>query len=82
VAAELRARLGDRAAKVPRRTLPDLALRTMARVNPELRGVVPMLGRRYAHSSAKAQRLLGWAPRLPAETVIACAESLLDRGLT
>lgn len=80
VAAEIRDRLGDRAARVPRRTLPDLALRALARVSPELRGVVPMLGRRYVHTSAKARTVLGWAPRPATETVVACAESLLDRG--
>jgi dihydroflavonol-4-reductase len=78
-AAELRSRLGDRAAKVPRRTLPDFALRAMARVSPELRGVVPMLGRRYVHTSAKARARLGWAPRPATDTVVACAESLLGR---
>jgi len=40
-----------------------------------------MLGRRYTHTSARAQKLLGWAPRPAGETVVACAESLLDRGV-
>lgn len=77
MAAELRNRLGAAARKVPRRTLPDVALRVMARFQPELGGIVPMLGRRYVHSNAKARDVLGWAPRPATTTVVECAESLI-----
>lgn len=80
VAAELRGTLGAAARKVPRRTLPDLALRAMSRLDPALRAVVPMLGRRYVHSSEKARTELGWDPRPAATTVVDCARSLLAHG--
>jgi nucleoside-diphosphate-sugar epimerase len=81
VAAELRARLGADARRVPTRTLPDLGVRLFARVRPELGGLVPMLGRRYSHSNAKARTRLGWEPRPPATTVVDCARSLIDAGV-
>lgn len=79
VADELRARLGEAAKRVPRRTLPDAALRLMARAQPALGGIVPMLGRRYTYSHAKAHDLLGWTPRPARTTVVECAESLLGQ---
>jgi dihydroflavonol-4-reductase len=81
VGEELHARLGERAARAPRVEIPDADIQAAAQVNPELAGIVPMLGRRYTHTSAKAQKLLGWAPRDPRETVTDCAESLLARGV-
>jgi nucleoside-diphosphate-sugar epimerase len=80
VAKEIRAKLGAAATKVPTRTVPDFALRSMALVNPELRGIVPMLGRKYVHTSEKAQRVLEWSPRLAAATVVDTAQSLVDRN--
>jgi dihydroflavonol-4-reductase len=53
----------------------------MARFRPGLGGIVPMLGRRYTHSNAKARAVLGWDPRPPATTVVDCARSLIDHGV-
>jgi nucleoside-diphosphate-sugar epimerase len=80
VAAELRAKLGSSAAKVPTRKLPDFALRALSVFDPALRAVTPMLGRKYVHTSAKAKRVLGWQPRPAATTVVDCAESLITHG--
>ena len=77
VARTLRERLGDRASRVPTRTLPDLVLKTLSLVVKEIRPLVPMLGRSYTYSHDKAARLLGWQPRPAATTVVECAESLL-----
>jgi dihydroflavonol-4-reductase len=77
VAAALRARLGDRAAKVPTAALPDLAARALAAVSPEMKAMLPLLGRTQAFSTERARRLLGYAPRPAVDTVADCAESLL-----
>jgi nucleoside-diphosphate-sugar epimerase len=73
----LRAELGARAAKVPTRTLPDFAVKLLARFIPQLRMFVPDLGRLYVASNGKAQALLGFAPRPVERTLADCAESLL-----
>jgi nucleoside-diphosphate-sugar epimerase len=77
IAQALRTGLGERAARVPTRALPDFLVRTFALFVPQLRGLVPMLGRVNALTSEKARRVLGFAPRPAAETVVDCAESLL-----
>src|SRR5262249_7259150 len=81
IARLLRAELGDAAAKVPTRQLPDLVVRLLALVVPALRAIMPGLGRRHRHSTAKAEQVLGWRPRPAADTVLDCARSLLDLGL-
>lgn len=76
----LRAGLGPAAAKVPTRVIPDFVVRLVARFfDRSLRGVVPGLGRRNRHSTAKALRVLGWKPRPAAETVVDCGRSLIER---
>lgn len=80
VAAVLRDRLGDAAAKVPSRTVPNLLVRAMAVVDPRIRSVVRQLGRRMEYSSKQAETLLGWSPRAVEETVVDCAQSLIDAG--
>ncbi|MEU7787969.1 NAD-dependent epimerase/dehydratase family protein [Amycolatopsis sp. NPDC049159] len=77
IAAVLRERLGDRAAKVPTRELPVWTARALARINPGLRILGPQLGRNYDATSAKAQRVLGWSPRPIEDTIADTAESLL-----
>jgi len=79
MALALRAGLGDAAAKVPTRTLPNLAVRVAARFDGSLREIMPALGRRHRHSTDKARRLLGWQPRPAADAVVACGRSLLGR---
>ena len=76
VAATLRKALGPRAAKVPTRRLPDLAFRALALFNPQFRMLAQEVGRRNPVSSDKARRMLGFAPRPAAQTVIDCANSL------
>ena len=63
IAKVLKARLGERASKVPTRKLPNLVIRLGALVNVELRDLVPLLGKVRNATSAKAQRVLGWQPR-------------------
>jgi dihydroflavonol-4-reductase len=77
VAANLRHSLGAAAAKVPRRTVPDMIVKILSRFDPGLRSVVHELGQSVDYSPAKAQRDLGWAPRPIEQTILDCATSLL-----
>jgi dihydroflavonol-4-reductase len=77
IARALRDGLGERAARVPKRALPDLFVKTFAVFVPQLRGLLPMLGRVNALTSEKARRMLDFAPRRAATTIIDCAKSLL-----
>ena len=77
VAAILREQLGPAAAKVPTKPMPDLLVRVAAPFNPELRTLLPLLGRKLRHSSAKAQRMLGWQPRPAADTVVDSGRNII-----
>jgi dihydroflavonol-4-reductase len=77
VATILRRELGAEAAKVPKRSLPDLLVRVIARFDPGVRSVVGQLGRRQEYSSARAEALLGWAPRPIEQTIVDCARSMV-----
>ena len=81
VANILRARMGPAGKRVPSRELPNWLLRMSAAFDPEVRIVLPELGHSKNASSAKAQRLLGWAPRPPGDAIVATAESLVRLGL-
>jgi dihydroflavonol-4-reductase len=76
----LRARLGDVAARVPTRKVPDFVLRFASLFDKDLGAVTPSLGKRHDYSSAKAQSMLGWRPRPTEETVLDCARSLVAEG--
>jgi nucleoside-diphosphate-sugar epimerase len=78
VAATVKGRLGARGANVPTRPLPDFVVRLLAPVMLQMRVLKPLLGRRHRFSFAKAQRLLGYAPRRATETVVDCVESLFS----
>jgi dihydroflavonol-4-reductase len=81
IAALLRARLGDAAARVPTRALPNLLVRVLALFRPPLRPVAQQLGKRKEASNAKARQVLGWKPRGAEEAILASARSLLYYGL-
>ena len=80
IARLLRSELGAGAARVPTRSIPDVVVRLLACRRPELQGVLPGLGRRNRHSTAKAEQRLGWRPRPGTEAVLDCARSLIDHG--
>ena len=50
-------------------------------VGGEVRQLVPELGKHKDALSEKAERLLGWSPRSPADAIVATAESLIALGL-
>jgi nucleoside-diphosphate-sugar epimerase len=78
IARTLRSELGDRAAKVPTRRLPDFVVRLLSLFIPLLRTLAPSLGRTNSLTSAKARRVLGFSPRPATTTIVDCAESLLE----
>jgi dihydroflavonol-4-reductase len=75
VAAVLRERLGEQAAKVPTRNVPNLLVRAMGVFDPSVRSVVGQLGKRVEYSNERATGL-GWSPRPLDETIVECARSL------
>ncbi|HEX3175015.1 MAG TPA: NAD-dependent epimerase/dehydratase family protein [Solirubrobacterales bacterium] len=77
VAEILRERLGEDAAKVPTRSVPDLLVRAMALFDPSVRSILGQLGKRTELTSEKARGALGWSPRPVEDTVAECARSLL-----
>jgi len=81
IAEELRARLGDRAAKVPTRKLPTFIVRFLALFNQQLADLVPLLGKVRNATGAKAMRDLGWQPRAWQDTIVGTAESLFALGI-
>jgi dihydroflavonol-4-reductase len=74
----LRSNLGELASKVPTRQLPDFIVRLTALFDPPLRAITVSLGRRNRHSTAKAKRILDWQARPASESIIACADSLIQ----
>jgi len=69
--------LGAAGARVPTRVLPDFLVRTLSLISPQLRALAPELGRRNDITSEKARRVLGFAPRPGAETILDTAHYLL-----
>ncbi len=64
--------------KIPKRKVPDWALRLMAMFQPIYRQTVTELGRTRKASNAKASRVLGVKFRTAQEALIASAKSLID----
>jgi dihydroflavonol-4-reductase len=77
----LKKHLGDSAKKLPTTELPDWVIRILALVVPDMRMIVPELGKIKNVSNEKAKRMLGWSPRSNEECIIATADSLKKLGI-
>jgi nucleoside-diphosphate-sugar epimerase len=77
VARILREQLPDAAGKVPRRTVPNIVVRTMALFDPGVRSVVSELGKKTTYSLENAERRVGWTPRPVEQSIVDCARSLV-----
>jgi nucleoside-diphosphate-sugar epimerase len=77
----LKQRLGDKAKRVPSRSIPSFALRIGAMFNPTLREIVPELGIVKHINVHKAGQVLGLQPRKPEEAILGTAESLFRLGV-
>ncbi|MEZ4317598.1 MAG: NAD-dependent epimerase/dehydratase family protein [Myxococcota bacterium] len=81
MAMALKDHLGERGSRIRTRTIPDFVVRLVALFDPAVRLTVPELGREKHGTGAKAERMLGWSPRTPAEALAATADSLFELGL-
>ena len=81
IAGMLKDGLGAAARKVPTRRLPSWLVRIVGLFDPQVRGIVPELGKHKNASNEKARRLLDWTPRSPGDAVLASARSLSELGL-
>ena len=81
VARVLRQRVGAAGRRAPTRQLPDWLVQLVAMFDSDLRQIVPELGKTKNGSNAKARRLLDWSPLSNEDTIVATAESLVQRGL-
>jgi len=81
IASVLRRGLGERARKVPVRSLPDFVLRIAALFDPTLRMVTGELGRVRETPADHARRRLGWVPRPAEESILDTAKSLIEHGI-
>ncbi|HEY1238666.1 MAG TPA: NAD-dependent epimerase/dehydratase family protein [Solirubrobacterales bacterium] len=77
----LKDRLGDRASKVPTRTIPDLLVRGMALFDGGIKSIVGSLGKRTDLSSERAKTVLGWSPRPIEDTIAETGESLIEHDV-
>lgn len=74
----LRERLGAKAAKAPSKKMPDWVVRLLGVFSPQMKQLAPLLNAIRTPTSAKAQRVLGWKPRPPADTLVDTANRLLE----
>jgi dihydroflavonol-4-reductase len=81
VAAILKSRLADKAKRVPTMKLPNFLVRLSALFDPEIKLVIPELGRTRIGDARHARERLGWNPRPAAETIVDTARSLIAAGL-
>ena len=81
VAAVLRRELGEDAAKVPSRGVPNLLVRAMALFDPGIRSITNQLGKKLTDSSEKAKTKLSWSSRPVDQTIAETARSMIDLGV-
>jgi dihydroflavonol-4-reductase len=81
IARVLKVGLGDQAAKVPTRVLPNWLVRIVALFAPPIRAFLPELGNVRTIDPSHAQRMLGWVPRPTEETILDAARSLIAHGI-
>jgi len=81
VARILKRTMGEAAAMVPAKELPNILLRLAALKDPTVKSMVPLLGLVMNTTNEKAVRLLGWSPRSTEEAIHSAAESLVRLGL-
>jgi len=77
IARALKARMGKAAAKVPARQLPNWLVFIAAMRMPELKLVLPELGKEKHATGEKAMRILGWKPRPWEDSAVDTANSLI-----
>ena len=77
IARVLKARMGEKAKRVPTRELPNWLVKLARFKDPAVKQILPELGKSKSATSAKAQKILGWSPRAREDSLVATAESLV-----
>ena len=62
----------------PNRQLPNFVVKLLLPFMPNLKGLAPLLGRRFPLESKNSRSVLGFSPRPAATTIVECARSLSD----
>jgi nucleoside-diphosphate-sugar epimerase len=78
IAQMLKDGVGEGARKVSTRRLPSWLMRMAGLFDPQVKGILPELGKHKNASNEKARRLLGWTPRSPTDAILATARSLSE----
>lgn len=81
IGAILRARLGDKARKVPTRRMPDWLVSVLALFNPEVRGIKTEIGKVRHVDASHAKQRLGWTMRPVEDNIADCGNSLIAHGV-
>jgi dihydroflavonol-4-reductase len=81
IAQMLKDGVGEAARKVSTRRLPSWLMRMAGLFDPQVKGILPELGKHKNASNEKARRLLGWTPRSPRDAILATARSLSELEL-
>ena len=81
VAQILRSKLGDRAKKVPTRSVPNTIVRIIGWFDAAVGLVAPELGKSKNYSNEKAKSMFGFKSRSAEDSIISCAESLEKFGV-
>lgn len=81
VANILRAKLGEEARKVTKRTIPDFVVRVMALFDPMAQAAVGQLGSVRNMDASHAKAKLGWIARPAEQSIVDTARSLIDLGI-
>jgi len=71
----------DRGYRIPTRSIPNFLARAFALFDPEVKRVIPALGRRTRLSNERLKSTLDWLPRPVEDSIVDTAESLIEFGL-
>lgn len=82
IGAILTAELGEKASKIPTRSIPNVAVRLSALFQDEFKSVAADLGYIKRVSNTKTRTVLGITPRPAREAILAAGRSMIARGLT
>ncbi|APX71442.1 aldehyde reductase [Companilactobacillus allii] len=81
VANILREEFPKYANKLPKKTIPNIAVKTAAMGNQQLKMIASLVGEYAETSNKKADTILDWHPRSSRVAIIATAQSMIDLGI-
>ncbi|MEM6722883.1 MAG: aldehyde reductase [Bacteroidota bacterium] len=67
--------------RIPKRELPNFAVRLFAMIDPTLKTILLDLGIQRRVDNNKAKKILKWNPGTPEEAILACAQTVVELGL-